>query len=190
MNARTLGAAAGLALALGAGPAGAMTDVPPLPRCPVAGAELVTRLDSAVNTPGDAFTFVLAEPVTGRPGVPEMPKGTKGFGVVAYADHAHGSGTPGKLVVEPRYLLLPDGTHYPVMADPELDENFAVGQTRDVPGALELVPGIGLAVTGYNALHRGKEVVLEKGMSFRVVLGDELAAARCFVPPPDALNVR
>jgi hypothetical protein len=167
-----------------------MTAVPPLPRCEVADAQLVTRLDSAVNTAGDAFTFTLAEDVVPRDDVPAIPSGTKGFGVVAFADHAHGSGAPGKLVVEPRYLVLPDGSHFPVMADPQLGENFAEGATRNVPGALELVPGIGLAVTGYNALHRGKEVVLAAGMPFRVVLGDRLAAAECFVPPPDALNVR
>jgi hypothetical protein len=156
----------------------------------VADAQLVTRLDSAVNTAGDAFTFTLAERVAPLGSVPEIPAGTKGYGVVAFADHAHGAGQPGKLVVEPRYLLLPDGAHFPVMADPQLGENFAEGSTRNVPGALELVPGIGLAVTGYNALHRGKEVVLESGMPFRVVLGDELAAAECFVPSPSSPNVR
>ncbi len=168
----------------------AMTDVPALPRCEVADAELVTRLDSAVNTAGDAFTFRIAEPVEARGSRPAISAGTKGYGVVAFADHAHGAGTPGKLVVEPRFVILADGSHYPVMADPQLGENFAEGSTRNVPGALELVPGIGLAVTGYNALHRGKEVVLAHGLPFRVVLGDDLAAAACFVPPPDALNVR
>jgi hypothetical protein len=189
-HAAALVVAAVLVAATGSGGARAMNEVPPLPRCDVADAQLVTRLDSAVNAPGDAFTFTLVEHVVARGPVPEIPAGTKGFGVVAFADHAHGQGAPGKLVVEPRYLLLPDGTHYPVMADPQLGENFAQGATRNVPGALELVPGIGLAVTGYNALHRGKEVVLDKGMPFRVVLGDELAAAACFVPPPDAPNVR
>jgi hypothetical protein len=177
-------------VAADSGGARALNEVPPLPRCDVAAAQLVTRLDSAVNAPGDAFTFTIVEHVAARGTVPEIAVGTKGFGVVAFADHAHGQGAPGKLVVEPRYLLMPDGTHFPVMADPQLGENFAQGATRNVPGALELVPGIGLAVTGYNALHRGKEVVLDRGMPFRVVLGDELAAAACFVPPPDALNVR
>jgi hypothetical protein len=167
-----------------------MTAVPPLPRCEVADAQLVTRLDSAVNTAGDAFTFTLAEDVVPRDDVPAIPSGTKGFGVVAFADHAHGSGAPGKLVVEPRYLVLPDGSHFPVMADPQLAETFAEGSTRNVPGALELVPGIGLAVTGYNALHRGKEVVLEPGLSFRIVLGDDLASAACFIPAPESPNVR
>ena len=192
MTAREASACGALALALvaNARPAHAITDVPPLPRCAVADAQLVTRLDSAVNTAGDAFTFTIAEDAPARGPIPAIPAGTKGFGVVAFADHAHGAGAPGKLVVEPRFLALPDGSHVQVMADPQLAENFAEGSTRNVPGALELVPGIGLAVTGYNALHRGKEVVLEKGMPFRVVLGDELASAACFIPPPDALNVR
>jgi hypothetical protein len=183
-------ASAAFALVAGSSRTLAMTDVPALPRCDVTDAELVTRLDSAVNTAGDAFTFRIVEPVAARGPLPAIAAGTKGFGVVAFADHAHGAGTPGKLVVEPRYLAMPDGSHFPVMADPQLAENFAEGSTRNVPGALELVPGIGLAVTGYNALHRGKEVVLEKGMPFRVVLGDDLASAACFIPPPGALNVR
>ncbi len=189
-NVAVAAVAASLALIGRSSGALAMTDVPALPRCAVADAELVTRLDSAVNTAGDAFTFRIVEPVDARGALPAIAAGTKGFGVVAFADHAHGSGAPGKLVVEPRYLAMPDGSHFPVMADPQLAENFAEGSTRNVPGALELVPGIGLAVTGYNALHRGKEVVLEKGMPFRVVLGDDLASAACFIPPPGALNVR
>jgi hypothetical protein len=167
-----------------------LSQVPPLPRCAVADAELVTRLDSAVNTAGDAFTFHTVTAVDAGGAIPAIPANTKGFGVVAFADHAHGSGAPGKLVVEPRYLLMPDGSHFPVMADPQLAENFAEGSTRNVPGALELVPGIGLAVTGYNALHRGKEVVLAPGLSFRIVLGDDLASSACFIPAPESPNVR
>jgi hypothetical protein len=170
--------------------ADAMTDVPPLPRCIVADAELRTRLDSAVNIAGDAFTFEVVEHVDAHGTIPEILAGTKGYGVIAFADHAHGSGMPGKLVVEPRFLKMPDGSHLPVMADPQLAEMIAEGSSGNVPGALELVPGIGLAVTGYNALHRGKEIVLEKGMPFRVVVGDDLASAACFVPSPDSLNVR
>ena len=185
--------AASLAIAAfspGADRANAMTDVPPLPRCVVADAELRTRLDSAINVAGDAFTFEILEHVDAQGTIPEIMPGTKGYGVIAFADHAHGSGMPGKLVVEPRFLKMPDGTHVPVMADPQLAEMIAEGSSGNVPGALELVPGIGLAVTGYNALHRGKEIVLQKGMPFRVVVGDDLASAACFVPSPDSFNVR
>ena len=109
---------------------------------------------------------------------------------MAYADHAHGRGQPGRLVVEPRFLQLAGGKRIPAMADPQLAEGIVEGQTRNLHGALALVPGVGLAVLGYNALHRGSEVRLEPGTPFRVVIGDELALGECFVPPPSTLNVR
>jgi hypothetical protein len=177
-------AAASLLVAL------ADVDAPSLPRCPEADVQLISRLDSATNVPGDSFTFKIVAGVPAKGALPEIPAGTRGFGVVAFADHAHGSGQPGRLVVEPRYLKLPDGVHVPVMADPQMTEGFVQGQTRSLNGALAFVPGIGLAVGGYNALHRGREVVIEKGTRFRVVLGDDLASGDCFVPPPDAPDIR
>jgi len=165
-------------------------DAPPLPRCPEADAQLMTRLDSATSVPGDSFAFKLVDRVPAKGGLPDIPAGTRGFGVVAFADHAHGAGQPGRLVVEPRYLKLPDGAHVPVMAAPQLAEGFVQGETRSLNNALAFVPGIGLAVGGYNALHRGREVVIEKGTRFRVVLGDDLASGDCFVPPPDTPDIR
>lgn len=187
---RTIAASALVAVACDLAPALPMSAVPPLPRCAVADATLRTRLDSAVNTAGDAFAFTIVDRIDATATIPEIEPGTKGYGVVAFATHANGAGIPGRLVVEPRYLAMPDGSHFPVIADPQLAEAFAEGSSGNAPGALSFVPGIGLAVSGYNALHRGKEVVLDKGMPFRVVLGDELAAAECFVPSPDSLNVR
>ena len=92
--------------------------------------------------------------------------------------------------MEPRYLKLVDGTHVPVMADPQLAEGFVQGETRNLSGALAFVPGIGLAVGGYNAIHRGREVSIAKGTPFRVVLGDDLATADCIVPPPSMPDIR
>ncbi len=161
-----------------------------IPRCPEAEVRMVSKLDSAFAVAGDSFTFKLAQRVAAKGSLPKLPLGTRGYGVVSYADHAHGAGTPGRLVVEPRFLTLPDGAHLQVIADPQLSESFVQGQTRDVNGALGFVPGFGLAVSGYNALHRGREVVIAAGTPFRVILGDDLALARCFVPPPDAPDVR
>ncbi len=161
-----------------------------LPRCLGADAAIVSRLDSAQSVAGQPFTFKMTARVAAKGNLPEIPVGTRGFGVVAYAEHAHGSGSPGRLVVEPRFLRLADGTHVPVMADPQLSEGFVQGETRNVNGAFAFVPGFGLAVEGYNALHRGKEIVIAKGTPFRVVLGDDLALGECFVPPPSALDVR
>jgi hypothetical protein len=173
-----------LALA-GASPARA--DVP---RCTVADAILITRIGSATATAGDSFTFKLAERVPAERNLPDIPAGTRGYGIVAYADHAHGAGQAGRLIVEPRYLALADGSHVQVMADPQLAEDVVEGSSRDLNGALSFVPGIGIAVTGYNALHRGKEVTLAPGTQFRVVIGDELATSECFVPPPSAPDIR
>ena len=121
---------------------------------------------------------------------PEIPAGTRGYGIVAFADHARGSGTPGRLVVEPRFLVLPGGVHVQVLADPQLADSFAQGTTRNISGALGFVPGLGLAVAGYNALHHGREVTIERGTEFQLVIGDQLATGACCVPPPDAPNVR
>lgn len=161
-----------------------------LPRCLEGDAAVLSRLDSALDVPGQSFTFKVTSRIPARGTVPEIPAGTRGFGVVAYAEHAHGSGSPGRLVVEPRFVRLADGTHVPVMADPQLGEGFVQGETRNVNGALAFVPGFGLAVGGYNALHRGKEVVIDRGTPFRIVLGDALALGECFVPPPSAPDVR
>ncbi len=161
-----------------------------VPRCPVAEAALITKLDSASATAGDAFTFKLTERVRAERSLPAIPVGTRGYGVIAYADHAHGAGQAGRLIVEPRYLALADGTHVQVMADPQLAEGIVEGSSRNLNGALSFVPGIGIAVTGYNALHRGKEVTLAPGTEFRIVIGDELATAECFVPSPSSPDIR
>jgi hypothetical protein len=166
------------------------TELPQLPRCTEAGASLITQLDSATSVAGDAFTFKIIERVAPSGAYPEITAGTRGFGIVSFADHAHGSGRPGRLAVEPRFLKLADGTRVPVIADPQLAEGFVEGETRNVNGALEFVPGLNVAVSGYNALHRGREVKIERGAPFRLLIGDELATGECFVPPPSAPNVR
>ncbi|GAC1531305.1 MAG: hypothetical protein NVS2B8_19680 [Vulcanimicrobiaceae bacterium] len=161
-----------------------------VPRCLEADVKMVSKVDSAFAIGGDAFIFRLAGRVNARGNVPDIPAGTRGYGIVSYADHAHGAGTPGRLVIEPRFLTLPDGKHVPVLADPQLTESFVQGQSRNVNGALGFVPGFGLAVTGYNALHRGRETVIAEGTIFRVIVGDDLPLGQCFVPPPSAPDIR
>lgn len=161
-----------------------------LPRCIEADAAVLTKLDSATTIAGDSFAFKITENVKATASTPAITAGTRGYGIVAFADHAHGSGMPGRIVVEPRFVVLADGTHVQVLADPQLGEEFVEGQTRNLNGALGFVPGVGLAVSGYNALHRGREVAIDRGTAFSVIVGDQLATAECFVPPPSALNVR
>lgn len=151
---------------------------------------MLATLDSAKAVAGDAFAFKTSARVRATKFTPEIPAGTRGYGIVTFADHAHGNGLAGRLAIEPRYLRLADGTHVQVLADPQFAENFVEGATRDLNGALGLVPGVGIAVSGYNALHHGREITIQRGTEFTVLIGDELAAGQCFVPPPSALNVR
>jgi hypothetical protein len=168
----------------------AIDQLPTLPRCLDADAMILTKIDSAVAVAGDAFQFKVTEHVAETKTTPDIPAGTRGYGIVSYADHAHGAGMPGRLALEPRFLRLADGTHVQVLADPQLSENFAEGSTGNVSGMLGFVPGLGIPVAGYNALHHGREVVVAKGTPFSILIGDGLASSECFVPPPDAPNVR
>jgi hypothetical protein len=160
-----------------------------LPRCTDVEISILTRMSSATDFGGGSFAFKTVASVPAGNGLPQIPAGTRGFGVIAFADHAHGSGTPGRIVVEPRFLALPDGTHIPVIGDPLEAESFVTGKTKNVSGALAYVPGLGLAVNGYNALHRGNEVTIERGTQFHVVLGDGLATGDCYLTTNDDANV-
>jgi len=179
-----------VAFALGAARANAQAEGAGLPRCIEAEAEILTKLDSATTNAGDPFSFKILDHIKASGKIPEITPGTRGYGIVSFADHAHGSGQPGRLVVEPRFLRLPDGTHVQVLADPQAADNVVVGTTRNINGALGFVPGIGLAVNGYNALHRGREVTIAKGTTFNILVGDQLAFGECYVAPPSELNVR
>ncbi|MDQ2858951.1 MAG: hypothetical protein M3R53_09925, partial [Candidatus Eremiobacteraeota bacterium] len=70
------------AVACAAQPARAQSESPPLPRCTEASASLITKLDSASSFAGDAFTFKIVERVAPGAGYPEIPAGTRGFGIV------------------------------------------------------------------------------------------------------------
>jgi hypothetical protein len=184
-------AAVALATALACGPAAAaQTPLPALTRCVDAEAAMLSAVDSSVAVAGTSFTFKLTEHVNATKTTPEIPAGTIGYGIVSFADHARGSGTPGRLVLEPRFLRLADGSHVEIVADPQEADNFVQGKTASVSGAFAFVPGLGLAVPAYNALHHGREVTIAKGTAFTILIGDGLATGACFVPPPDAPNVR
>jgi hypothetical protein len=68
------------------------------------------------------------------------------------------------------------------MADPHLEDELAEGASRNAPD-IGIVPIVGIAVGAYNALHRGKEVLVPEGTPLRVVLGDDLPMRRCIDPP-------
>ena len=153
-----------------------------LPPCIVADAELVSKLDSRHVLSGDSFTFKILAKVPASSSVPEIPAGSKGYGVIALAEHAGANGQAGRIVLEPRFVRLAEGKHVPAMADPHLEDQFVTGASRNAPD-IGVVPLLGVAVGAYNALHRGKEIVVPPGTPLRVVLGDDLALKRCVDPP-------
>ena len=153
-----------------------------LPRCIVADAVIETNLDSRHVLSGDSFTFKTVARVSGTGTLPTIPAGTKGFGIVAFSRHAGANGVAGRIILEPRFLRLDDGIHVPASADPNLDDQFAEGASRNAPD-LGIVPVLGIAVGAYNALHRGREINIAPGTPLRIVLGDDLALRRCSDPP-------
>jgi hypothetical protein len=159
-------------------------EPPQLPQCLQADAELQTKLDTSVNTAGDSFAFTILDRIPPVGTLPEIPSGTRGYGVVLYVQHAKGAGVPGTMILDPRFIHLEDGTRIPVLADPAIETSLlGQGATGDAPGALEYVPFIGIAISGYNSLHHGKEFVAPKGSRFKVIIGDDLATSSCYVVP-------
>jgi hypothetical protein len=167
-------------------PATQPPEPPQLPQCLQADAELQTKLDTSVNTAGDSFAFTILDHIPPVGSLPEIPSGTKGYGVVLYVQHARGAGVPGTMILDPRFIRIEDGTRIPVLADPAIEKSLlGQGSTGNAPGALEYVPFVGIAISGYNTLHHGKEFVAPKGSRFKVLIGDDLATSSCYVVPPE-----
>ena len=152
-----------------------------LPPCIVADAELSSNLDSRHVLSGDSFTFKIVAKVPRSGSLPDIPAGSKGYGVIALAQHAGANGQAGRIVLEPRFVRLAGDVHVPAMADPHLDDQFVTGASRNAPD-VGVIPVLGIAVGAYNVLHRGKEIVVPAGTPLRVVLGDDLALKRCIDP--------
>jgi hypothetical protein len=139
-------------------------------------------VDSAHARSGDGFTFVLTEDVTARDGT-KVPAGTVGYGVVANAAHADRGGRAGYLALETRFFELDDGKHVPAIIDRVNDNaSAAVGSTANSPYLLGLIPIVGYAVGGYDALHHGKDATIQKGTRIAVFIGDDAARGTCRQP--------
>jgi hypothetical protein len=173
-----------LAARVHATPTPAPTVNPALERCIEADALLDVKLSTANNVAGDAFRFTTAGRIPKIGLQPEIPAGTRGYGIISFSHHAGAGGQSGMLILEPRYVVLRDGRRVQVMADPAGPDLVRNGKSKNAPGILQQMPLIGLAAGGYNALHRGKEVVIDKGTLLRIIVGDGLADASCYVVLP------
>jgi hypothetical protein len=153
-----------------------------LDRCTVVAVEMMESVDSSDARPGDFFRFQTVNAVTSGAKV-VIPARTMGYGVVAVASPAGRDARPGVLVLEPRYLMLPDGEHLGVVlnhntnADP-LDRS---GASDSIPGYLGAIPifGVGAAIGIFNYFRRGKNIVVPRGTVFTIFPGDDPSVEHC-----------
>lgn len=118
-----------------------------LNRCTVVAAVMVDSVDSANARPGDFFRFETLNAVMAGKRV-VIPPRTMGYGIVSIASPAGRAGRAGTLVLEPRYLVLPDGHRLGVVLDHHSSDMQAAGKSNDMPGYLGAipVPGLGAAI--------------------------------------------
>ncbi|MBV8724068.1 MAG: hypothetical protein JO078_02110 [Candidatus Eremiobacteraeota bacterium] len=152
-----------------------------LDRCTVVAVQMMENVSSEDARPGDFFRFETINAVTAGANV-VIPARTMGEGVVAVASPA---GThdarPGVLVLEPRYLVLPDGRHLGVILNHNTDGLERSGANAGIPGYLGAipVPGVGAAIGIFNYFRKGKNIEVRRGTMFSVFPSDDPAVERC-----------
>ncbi len=149
-------------------------------RCTVVAVQMMESVDSADARPGDFFRFETVNAVTSGARV-IIPARTMGYGVVAVASAAGRDARPGTLVLEPRYLVLPDGKHLGVVLNHNTDSLVKSGPNDSIPGYLGAIPlfGVGAAVGMFNYFRRGKNIVVPRGTVFTLFPSDDPSVERC-----------
>jgi hypothetical protein len=170
------------AFALSPAPSRALT----LPPCTVVAVEMMDSVDSSDARPGDFFRFETINAVTNKKDV-VIPARTMGYGVVAIASPAGREGHPGTLVLEPRYLVMPNGGHVGVVLNHNTDTLDKAGASESIPGYLGAVPlpGFGAAIGVFDYFHHGKNVVVPRGLVFTIFPSDDPSVERCQGRPVD-----
>jgi hypothetical protein len=149
-------------------------------QCSVVAVEMLDDVNSTEARPGDFFRFETINAVTTGAQV-VIPQRTIGYGIVIIAVPAGRGGRPGTLVLEPRYLVLPNGHHVGVVLNHNSGSLASSGASNSAPvylGAIPL-PGIGAAVQLFNYFHSGKNVQVKRGTQFSVFPSDEPSVERC-----------
>jgi hypothetical protein len=167
--------------ALAAAPALAQTPAQPdtRPACRPVLVAMEDTVDSSRSKSGDVFRFRLVDPAVAPDGT-AVPAGTLGYGVVANSAHADRGGRPGYLALETRFFVLPDGKRVSAIIDRANDQaSTAVGATANAPSVLGLIPIVGYAVGGYDAMHHGRDATIPRGTRVAVFVGDDAALGAC-----------
>ena len=165
-----------------AAPANSQTPPDVRPPCMRTLVAVEDTLDSSRVKGGEVFKFRSVDPVRAADGT-VVPPGTLGYGVISNVQHADRGGRPGYLAIETRFFVLPDGKHVTTIIDWATDEgSTAVGGTANAPYLLGLIPLVGYAVGGYDAMHHGKDATIPKGTRVKVLVGDDAALGSCRPP--------
>ena len=156
------------------------TLLPALDPCTVVAVQMMDSVDSSDARPGDFFRFETINAVTSGKDV-VIPARTIGYGVVAVAAPASRQNRPGTLVLEPRYLILPGGSHVGVVLNHNTDQLQIAGSSGGIPGYLGAIPlpGVDLAIGAFNYFHKGKNIVVPRGTIFTIFPSDDPAVERC-----------
>lgn len=169
---------AGFALVALTAPTGAGAMV--LDRCTVVAVQMMQGVDSSDARPGDFFRFETVNAVTTGTRV-VIPERTMGYGVVAVASPAGRDARPGILILEPLYLMLPDGKHLGVVLNHNTDSLEKTGANDSIPGYLGAIPffGVGAAVGVFNYFRKGKNVFVPRGTVFTIFPSDDPSVENC-----------
>lgn len=149
-------------------------------QCTVVAAQMMDSVDSTDARPGDFFRFETVNAVTNGAKV-VIPARTMGYGVVTVASPAGRDAHPGTLVLEPRYLMLPDGKRLGVVLNHNTDPLEKAGASNGVPGYLGAIPffGVGAAIGIFNYFHKGKNIVVPRGTIFTFFPSDDPSVEHC-----------
>ncbi|GAC1503380.1 MAG: hypothetical protein NVS1B14_08730 [Vulcanimicrobiaceae bacterium] len=151
-----------------------------VPDCTIVGVRTLDPVDSASAKPGDFFRFETLNAVTAGTHI-VIPPRTIGWGIVAIAAAAGRGGRAGTLVLEPRYLTLPNGVKLGVVMDHNSSALEKSGSSNNLPGYLGAipVPGVGVAIGAFNYFHRGKDITVPRGTMFAIFPSDDPATEKC-----------
>lgn len=143
---------------------------------------MVDDVDSSSAKVGDFFRFETINAVTVGTTI-VIPTRTMGYGVVAVASPAQRNAEPGTLVLEPRYLVLPGGTHLGVVLDHNASDLQKSGTSGGAPSYLGGVPFVGAAAGVFNYFHRGKNIEVKPGTIFSVFPSESPDTEKCQEKP-------
>lgn len=151
-----------------------------LPQCTVVAVQMLDDVDSANAEPGDFFRFETVNAVTVGDKI-VIPARTIGFGVVSIAAPAGPGGRAGSLVLEPKYLVMPNGGHLGVVLDHNTSDLQRSGTSGNMPGYLGAIPipGLGAAIGIFNYFHHGRDIEVKRGTAFTVFPSDAPSTERC-----------